>query len=306
MQSILGQDGDSHFVEPPSEMELDENFLAEETKHSGENENSDTYHEDPLEHDNASSDNQRQTNEKHQGPDSSHENLPISQEQEQEQESTTQGTRGHARDPLSEEYPYLFIGPSSHTGSATDDTNSSNNNNPDSTSGRTDSPETTTTTTTTITPENPATSLSTHEPPVVSESPPAADFDVYETAYRQKIEQIRTHTLTRRGTSSKVYLNRRVEDKDHVKKLVDEIPESESGSGSEARARAQAPDNPSEPAAAATRIGEKRPVPPVTPLVGLVRSQISAQRQQRKMQGSGVGVGVDDDTDQHPDPNPDQ
>lgn len=47
------------------------------------------------------------------------------------------------------------------------------------------------------------------DPPAVSESPPAAEIDIYETAYHKEVERIRAN----QGTEAKLYLTRRVDDK---------------------------------------------------------------------------------------------
>ena len=89
--------------------------------------------------------------------------------------------RGQAHDPL-EDTLYLYIGPSTYSGlSATGD-------------NRTD--------------------LMSSEDDVffVSESPGAADVDIYETAYRDEIEKIKARTAAE-GKEPVVYLNRRVDAK---------------------------------------------------------------------------------------------
>ncbi|KAJ5661568.1 uncharacterized protein N7477_009184 [Penicillium maclennaniae] len=114
-----------------------------------------------------------------------------------------EGTRGHARDPLEEEFPYLFIGPSTYTGTTEHDTNGEgeppNFAKPD--------------------PENTDDVDVVAEPtPIVSESPGAAEFDIYETAYRRELERIETKTHP--GTGPKVYLNRRVRNTHEVLSFV--------------------------------------------------------------------------------------
>ncbi|KAL8865339.1 MAG: hypothetical protein Q9174_006939, partial [Haloplaca sp. 1 TL-2023] len=47
------------------------------------------------------------------------------------------------------------------------------------------------------------------DPPAVSESPAAAETNIYETAYSEEIERIRS----RSGTGTTLYLTRRVEEK---------------------------------------------------------------------------------------------
>jgi [calcium/calmodulin-dependent protein kinase] kinase len=58
--------------------------------------------------------------------------------------------------------------------------------------------------------------------PIVSESPGAAEFDIYETAYRTELERIKSKSSTfpGAGVSPKVYLTRRVEGKHEVMKFA--------------------------------------------------------------------------------------
>ena len=128
-----------------------------------------------------------------------------------------EGTRGHARDPLEEDYPFLFIGPSTYTGIAPPDSSVPNSN-----IGGNQIPIF-------AEPENTEDSVPMGglEGPVqmVSESPGAADFDIYETAYRQELERINTNLTAsdagaRVGAGPKVYLTRRVEGKPEVMDFV--------------------------------------------------------------------------------------
>lgn len=125
-----------------------------------------------------------------------------------------EGTRGHARDPLEEDFPYLFIGPSTYTGTSPPAPGEFNIGSesvslvaePESTGDMDPAFE----------------GAESMEPKqIVSESPGAADFDIYETAYRQELERIKSKSnLTYPGTGPKVYLTRRVEGKDAVMKFV--------------------------------------------------------------------------------------
>ncbi|KAJ5095098.1 hypothetical protein N7532_007389 [Penicillium argentinense] len=133
--------------------------------------------------------------------------IPLSRASSATTKRSIEGTRGHARDPLEEDWPYLFIGPSTYTGTS-----------PQTETNTKESllifaePETT---------EDDPTQVS--EPmPIVSESPGAADFDIYETAYSQELERIKSNLLTQTapGAGPKVYLTRRVEGKDEVMKFV--------------------------------------------------------------------------------------
>lgn len=129
---------------------------------------------------------------------------------------SVEGTRGHARDPLEEDFPYLFIGPSTYTGTSPQEPSEFNIGSdtrpifsePDSTMDGFDA----------------ALDAAVSDEPmqIVSESPGAADFDIYETAYRNELERIKSKTSTfpGAGVSSKVYLNRRVETKHELMKFV--------------------------------------------------------------------------------------
>ncbi|KAK5055917.1 hypothetical protein LTR84_012467 [Exophiala bonariae] len=91
------------------------------------------------------------------------------------------GNRGHARDPL-EEQLFLYIGPSTFSGTSSN-TEYDNGFMPDDDSG-----------------------------PIVSESPGAADMDIYETAYRDEIERIMARAKEQ-NKEPNVYLTRRVDAK---------------------------------------------------------------------------------------------
>ena len=129
-----------------------------------------------------------------------------------------EGTRGHARDPLEEEYPYLFIGPSTYTGTPPQTPHDryirsdpipipAEMRSTESNFGRNDLDE---------------------PMQIVSESPGAAEFDIYETAYRQELERINSNLTVPSsdggdGTdaaSAKVYLTRRVEGKQGLMDFV--------------------------------------------------------------------------------------
>lgn len=123
-----------------------------------------------------------------------------------------EGTRGHARDPLEEEFPYLYIGPSTYTGTSPQEPSEFNiGSDP---APLVSQPEHTGD-------MDPAMSVAESEEPkqIVSESPGAADFDIYETAYRQELDRIESN-LTYPEPNPKVYLTRRVEGKDAVMKFV--------------------------------------------------------------------------------------
>lgn len=134
----------------------------------------------------------------------------------------THGTRGQARDPLDEEYPYLFIGPSTFSGEQSSDEHPSSHQPkpslaiaiPPDAGFASDDPEA--------------------AAPVVNESPGAADFDIYETAYREEIERIQgrrraesTAQPARPRTPVLVYLTHRVERSRQVVELVGRMSTAE-------------------------------------------------------------------------------
>ena len=271
MQSILGQEHESHFVQPPMEMEPEESFAdsAFNMKHT----NNETRSLDilnrrrprPVGRDFALNGLQRQQQDRRgggEGHDNKMQSSGLSNEilkndfgENKDSRATSghteppgagmgnkrgiaevggTGTRGHARDPLEQDFPYLFIGPSTFRGGDDKDKDDSIKEEPE----KEDSSEAATTKQKEEEEKGATTAGGDgkdnndedygygEDEIVVSESPIAAEFDIYETAYRQQIENIRDRALTRR-TSSKVYLTRRVEGKDHVKKLVEGIPQQE-------------------------------------------------------------------------------
>lgn len=138
--------------------------------------------------------------------------IPLSRASSDRTKRSLEGTRGHARDPLEEEFPYLFIGPSTYNGSSqqesidmqTSDEPASIFQEPEYSMDHSDQME--------------------DDEPVqfVSESPGAADFNIYETAYRKELDRIK-HNLKDRDTGPKVYLTRLIEkNSDEVMKLARE------------------------------------------------------------------------------------
>ncbi|KAI2886606.1 hypothetical protein CBS76997_7397 [Aspergillus niger] len=277
MQSILGQEYETHFVEPPMEMEPEESFTATGNMPIlNKSQSLNMYNRRPWERDNvlqgfhqrredlipnqptdgseslshhgktgpASGSNSRNASrmeperkdsgsirshniaggsiddfQPNSTPQSPSPFVPLSRASSVTTKRSVEGTRGHARDPLEEEFPFLYIGPSTYTGSS-----NQSNIDPD-TDPIFEEPDTM------IFAEPDEMDIDASHP-IVSESPGAADFDIYETAYRQEIERIRTRTLPRQGTIPKMYLTRRVEGRDDVKKLVGQhTPDSAIASG---------------------------------------------------------------------------
>lgn len=245
MQSILGGEYEAHFVEPPLEMEPDESFeMSNSMPMANKSQSLDTYNREALERDNVLRGYHHQRGEIGRGrpPGIDGVNLnknelgsisstralggsfddpqtvstaqsALSRTNSAATKRSVEGTRGHARDPLEEEFPFLFIGPSTYTGSSHTDTIDSQP------APIFEEPEST------LTSETPHTQLAEEEDgpvPIVSESPGVAEIDIYETAYRQEIERIRERSIPRRGTAPKMYLTRRVEGRDDVTRLVQE------------------------------------------------------------------------------------
>ncbi|KAK2774960.1 hypothetical protein FQN52_004088 [Onygenales sp. PD_12] len=205
MESILGEDVESHFVQPPLTMWASEeaDFPSVSATHSksasinlkrkscSTNEKLDS--------------SRRAGNDAGPSPGASQYSIasrksvsppPQTSCNTPSKLSFSEGTRGHARDPLEEEHLYLHIGPSTITSIPVDDENASSdyfgNAEAASIAG---SPETM------------------DMVPIVSESPGASDIDIYETAYREEVERIRKQSFARRAPAPKVYLTRRVEGK---------------------------------------------------------------------------------------------
>ena len=295
MQSILGQDYEAHFVEAPLEMEPEEDFsISENIALANKSHSLDTYNRvsserlnvlrgyhqcrDDLGHDQSV----EIANTNPGGTDSSsiRRTPKIPGESDDLQNSWTppalsrtdsaatkrsvEGTRGHARDPLEEDFPYLFIGPSTYTGSSSYDVDMS-----DSQPFILEKPGNTLVSETFdvhMTEDEDSSALT------VSESPGAADFDIYETAYRRQIEQICDRSIPHRGTVPKMYLTRRVDGKDEVKRLIQEQETAED----------QKPTSKTAPA-----IGDKVAVPSSSSFssaVGMIRAQLEDQKQPEQQQ----------------------
>ncbi|KAL6235471.1 hypothetical protein BDW75DRAFT_141759 [Aspergillus navahoensis] len=255
IQSILGQEYETHFVEPPTQMDPEESVSLPSVMPFNKAQSLNTYNRRAWERDDVVKGYhpQRQEALPYPPPDSYDSGtayssilnrpkrkdsgsilsvkirddpiddlqslsskIPLSRTSSTTTKRSMEGTRGHARDPLEEDCPFLFIGPSTFTGSAPIDINSADappralDSDDPMTEGETD--------------------LTELDHPIVSESPGAADFDIYETAYRQEIERIRADTLPGKegkGTVPMVYLTRRVDGKDELMKLVRETTMSE-------------------------------------------------------------------------------
>lgn len=293
MQSILGGDYEAHFVEPPLEMEPDE-FSMEDSMSiaNSKSQSLDTYNREAIERDSVLQGYHHQ----HDGagrvqppgisagahskpaipeftdelqtawsPRSASPRMSLSRTNSAATKQSVERTRGHARDPLEEEFPFLFVGPSTYTGSSPNDTNDSQP------SLIFEEPESS------LTSETPETHLMEEDGPIpiVSESPGAAEYDIYETAYRQEIDRIRRSTIPHRGTVPKMYLTRRVDGRDDVMKMLQEDGQQEGGF--QANQQAQQPSSKTFP-----EMGQKMPVPSsdFSSAVGMLRKQLDEQKKQ--------------------------
>ena len=289
MQSILGGDYEAHFVEPPLEMEPDE-FSMEDSMSiaNSKSQSLDTYNREAIERDSVLQGYHHQrdrvgrvqppgisegahskpaipefTDELQTAwsPRSASPRMSLSWTNSAATKQSVEGTRGHARDPLEEEFPFLFVGPSTYTGSSPNDTDDSQP------SLIFEEPESS------LTSEAPETHLMEEDGPIpiVSESPGAAEYDIYETAYREEIDRIRKTSLPHRGTVPKMYLTRRVDGKDDVMKMLQEEE------GFQENQQAHQPNSKTFPA-----MGKKMPVPSsnFSSAVGMLRTQLDEQKKQ--------------------------
>ncbi|KAJ5736545.1 Calcium/calmodulin-dependent protein kinase kinase cmkC [Penicillium malachiteum] len=262
MQSILGGDIEAHFVEPPMEMDPDEDFpkvgLAEDASSSHAQgsglrkilgrhpmlSGSQDPRDSPRRSESASSrTNQSPVGSKRPsgvfeperkdsgsirsgrspwkaefGPEARQHSqsgspLPHSRASSAMTKRSVEGTRGHARDPLADEFPYLHIGPSTYTGSSQDSepTDLNIGSDPAPLVGEPESMD-----------EDVDQESAVNPVHIVSESPGAAEFDIYETAYRNELERINSVSTGRTypGVGPKVFLNRRIENKNEVMDFV--------------------------------------------------------------------------------------
>lgn len=288
MQSILGGDYEAHFVEPPLEMEPDEFSMDEDMSIANKSQSLDTYNREALERDSVLRGYHHQRDgvgrvqppglgwgargkpaipefidELQSSPQPASPQTSLSRTNSAATKRSVEGTRGHARDPLEEEFSFLFVGPSTFTGSSTNDTTDSQP------SLIFEEPENS------LTSETPETHLMEEDGPVpiVSESPGAAEYDIYETAYREEIDRIRKTSLPHRGTVPKMYLTRRVDGKDDVMKMLQEEE------GFQENQQAHQPNSKTFPA-----MGKKMPVPSsnFSSAVGMLRTQLDEEKKQAR------------------------
>ncbi|RDW61889.1 putative calcium/calmodulin dependent protein kinase [Aspergillus mulundensis] len=263
IQSILGQEYEAHFVEPPMEMDPEESVSLPTATHFSKAQSLNTYNrtaweredvvkgyhlrrQEPLPYylqnnnnsaaayastldrstrrDSGSIRSVNMVDDPTEDPQSQSPRFPLSRTSSTATKRSMEGTRGHARDPLEEDCPYLFIGPSTFTGS-NPGSDPIDIKSADATPSVLDSDVRLT--------EKEMGPTSEEDYPMVSESPGAANFDIYETAYRKEVERIRADTLPGegKGTVPMVYLTRRVEGKDEVMRLVRETTMSEPALG---------------------------------------------------------------------------
>ena len=290
MQSILGGDYEAHFVEPPLEMEPDEFSMDNDMSIANNKSQSlDTYNREALERDSVLRGYHHQRDgvgrvqppgrskpaipefidelQTAWSPQSASPQMSLSLTISSATKRSVEGTRGHARDPLEEDFSFLFVGPSTFTGSSLNDTNDDSQP-----SLIFEEPESS------LTSETPETHLMEEDGPIpiVSESPGAAEYDIYETAYREEIDRIRRNTIPHRGTVPKMYLTRRVDGKDDVMKMLQEEGQEQEG-GFQANQQAQQPTSKTFP-----EMGQKMPVPSssFSSAVGMLRTQLDEQKKQ--------------------------
>ncbi|KAF3406931.1 Calcium/calmodulin-dependent protein kinase kinase 1 [Talaromyces pinophilus] len=241
MHSILGSEHDSYMVQPPLQIEPDEGIEAlgvfkkvinenDLPRRSSTSTSQDSFSErgrSPKRHGSGVADKHSRSSFMRAAAAAAA--AKSSSKEGSPSRSTSEGTRGHARDPLEEELPYLHIGPSTFTGDFTtdeDNNNGSINNEQSSTPTKPRpilSPLSVPDTSIDGIPEFPQTGtpIDTNEVPIISESPGASEIDIYETAYREEIERIKRRSIARRDSvRTRVYLTRRVENK---KKHLDEV-----------------------------------------------------------------------------------
>ncbi|KAJ5885716.1 hypothetical protein N7504_011552 [Penicillium tannophilum] len=257
MQSILGADHEAHFVEPPMEMDADDEFpvvgldesvgighgsggglrraLGRHPMLAGQDRRDNSWTSDsasssrlgqspvgskrpsgvfePERKDSGSIRTGRSPasfgHEARQSQSGSP--MPLSRASSATTKRSVEGTRGHARDPLEEEFPYLHIGPSTYTGSSQEPTDLNIGSDPAPLVAEPDSME------------NDLDPDSVGPVHFVSESPGAAEFDIYDTAYRQELERINANSSqTIPGDGPRVYLTRRIENKAEVMNFAKE------------------------------------------------------------------------------------
>ncbi|KAK2880184.1 hypothetical protein FQN49_000477 [Arthroderma sp. PD_2] len=208
MESILGDEQEAHFVQPPLLMgEEEEEEFSAVLHHRSIRE-----HIYPRRPDKPKRPSQATTEKPSPISLPSPNNVDICKSPSPQYQTTPrvgsptkqaglEGTRGHARDPLEEETLFLNIGPSNF---------SPNTENPSTKPNQEENVSISSETAGIPIPSNPNL---TEAPMIVSESPPAADIDIYETAYREIIDRINNQSRERQSPTPKVYLNRRVEKK---------------------------------------------------------------------------------------------
>lgn len=246
LHSILGQEHDSHMVQPPLQIEpgegheglgvfkrvINERDLAGGTPAGSSQE---SFHErgrSPKRH-------ESEIANKHSRAALMRAAAALSSSASREEtpsRSISEGTRGHARDPLEEDFQFLHIGPSSFSLPK----DRGNKQAPPGEEGDTILPlqteeERTGHSRPVLPPlSTPDTSLEgipvfpqastpieSDVVPVISESPGASEIDIYETAYREEIDRIRKRSLVQEDQSrTRIYLTRRVEAK---KKHLEEV-----------------------------------------------------------------------------------
>jgi [calcium/calmodulin-dependent protein kinase] kinase len=285
MVSILGQDQDPHFVQPP--LSMDEDLESPGPVNLHKNHSLDIYDRDSKArdrvvsgaHDPRDFQRRRAVREEDNKNTPSPTEIAASKSPSPPSDSRTdtptktsisEGTRGHARDPLEEEHLYLFIGPSTYSAPPTCPTSRSGSFRQDDSYTR-NVPPLEIDTNVGIPIPGSETPIDTSAVPIVSESPGATDIDIYETAYSEEIERIRSRSRDSHGPEPRMYLTRRVEKNrsqlGDILRLVREAAENDTSTApSESEPQAQelsltTPDAtiPKDPASPATTPANAKP-----------------------------------------------
>lgn len=342
MRSILGQDFEAHFVQPPLEMEPEDDGLSSgkvlipHTAGNVDIDDKDATQHEPVSKGHGSPSGREETVQAEQSRDrpeiSSVQNRgrtggglspgraknprrdsgsirsaslrdearqslsprPDSSRASSATKRSAEGTRGQARDPLEEDHPYLFIGPSTYTGHEDDGNRSTD---PIILAEESSEPSAATSTT------HPADTADDEEVsvPIVSESPGAAEFDIYETAYKEEIERIRSRSIPDFGTEPVVYLTHRAEGTHDVMKLLHEKVAKAEAAIASLLSTEQLGDIPHP-------LGMKKAIPALSTVMGLLSSHIERGRTEQKertiVKESGSASQKSNTTQQQPESQP--
>lgn len=201
MESILGEGIEPHFVQPPLSMNEPDDFEFTTSKkprrptprrpRPGQNLEISTPNEDT-----SPGLGERTQQRTTVTVDTAYSAAPSPRVDTPTKGSLSEGTRGHARDPLEEEQAYLFIGPSRLTSCFDGD----------------DAPNTSQ--------DEADLAIDDGGAMIVSESPGAIDIDIYEKAYQEEIERIQNRSRALKAPAPTIYLTRRVGNSSGLSALI--------------------------------------------------------------------------------------